>query len=426
MLCIILLCYIYLEIGGGAGIFIATITSLLPLSFTLLLAKNKSAVSPIGFYIMSISVFILSRPIINLFTEIDIIEAGIIGGEYEVAKAIYLVGIGIAITCLFMSFPVKYEKYDLFLFKTVLTLPNWIRSGMLYLSVLLILVFLYKSYGIAQLIGQESYFSILESNGVHDHLKFFFLSKMILTLYLLSSSERSRYIYFGGSLLLFIGSLGFIIIGLRGYTIAYFMMFLFFLNERRKIKMVFMIPIGIIIVYVSALVLEYRLGFSVFKNNFEMVYLPLGQQGATFEVVYGAANFLDKINSCISYYEYFSGGDFGACVDLARGVGFTSGGFASSYFAEGIYFGHIVYISLCAVMGIIIKYLDHISTIRMQASVGVIDRSKIGFLLFCILPNLVYFARSSSFDFLHKFILTCIVIVFYAFLCERQGCRNDC
>ena len=77
-------------------------------------------------------------------------------------------------------------------------------------------------------------------------------------------------------------------------------------------------------------------------------------------------------------------------------------------------------------MGIMVKYLDHISTIRMQASVGVIDRSKIGFLLFCILPNLVYFARSSSFDFLHKFILTCIVIVFYAFLCERQGCRNDC
>ena len=186
MLCFILLCYIYLEIGGGAGILIATITSLLPLSFIFFLAKNKSAVSPIGFYIMSISAFILSRPIINLFTEIDIIEAGIIGGEYEVAKAIYLVGIGIAITCLFMSFPVKYEKYDLFLFKTVLTLPNSIRSGMLYLSVLFILVFLYKSYGIAQLIGKESYFSILESNGVHDHLKFFFLSKMILTLYLLS------------------------------------------------------------------------------------------------------------------------------------------------------------------------------------------------------------------------------------------------
>lgn len=426
ILSLITLLYLYLEIGGEASIFIATISSLLPLCLVFLVAKNKSVISPIGFYIISVLVFILSRPIISLFTEIDIVEAGIIRGAHEVSKAIYLIGIGVATTGLFMSLPVKYEKYDKFLFKPVLGLPDFVRNGLLYSSVALILVFLYKSYGTAQLIGQESYFSILESNGIHEHLKIFFLSKMILTLYLLSSSEHSRHTYFWCSFLLFVGSLGFIMIGLRGYTIAYFTMFLFFLNERKKISMIIIIPIGMIIIYLSALVLEYRLGFSVFNNTLEMLYLPFGQQGATFEVVYGAANFMDKIRSCISYYEYFHGGDFGGCVDLARGVGFASGGFASSYFAEGLYFGHIVYIFLCAVMGIVVKYLDHISAIRMKISLGALDSSRIGFMLFCILPNLVYFARSSSFDFLLKFILTSIVIVVYAFFFERQGCRNDC
>jgi len=421
-----LVCYLYLEISGTANLSVATIISLFPLFFTFILAENKSVLSPIGFFIISILVFILSRPIINIFTEIDIVEAGLVKGEYEIAKAVCLVGIGIATSSLFMSFPIKYEKYDIFIFKPVLTLPSWIRSSMLYLSVLLIMLFLYKSYVAAQVIGQESYFSILESSGVHDHLKFFFFSKIILVFYLLSSNERPQYLYFWCSLLLFIGSLGFMAIGLRGYTIAYFMMFLFFLNERKKINMVFMIPIGIMVVYVSALVLEHRLGFSVFKNSFEMIYLPLGQQGASFEVVYGAANFLDEIKSCISYSEYFSGSDFGACVDLARGVDFTSGGFASSYFAEGLYFGLVVYILLCAVIGIIIKYLDHVSAIRIQASVvAVIDRSRCGLLLFCILPNLVYFARSSSFDLVHKFILSCIFIAVYAFFFERQGCKND-
>ncbi|MFQ1813608.1 O-antigen polysaccharide polymerase Wzy [Aeromonas veronii] len=427
MLCVILICYLHLEISGTANISIATVASLFPLFCTLLLAKNKSVLSPIGFFIISISVFILSRPIINIFTEMDIVEAGVVKGKYEIAKTVYLVGIGIATSCLFMSFPVRYEKYDFFIFKPVLTLPSWIRSCMLYLSIILILLFWYKSYVVAQLVGTESYFSILESSGVHDHLKFFFLSKMILVFYLLSSSERPCHLYFWCSFLLFIGSLGFMAIGLRGYTISYFMMFLFFLNERKKINMVFMIPIGIMVVYVSALVLEHRLGFSVFKNSFEMIYLPLGQQGASFEVVYGAANFLDEIKSCISYSEYFSGSDFGACVDLARGVGFTSGGFASSYFAEGLYFGLVVYILLCAVIGIIIKYLDHVSAIRMQASVvAVIDRSRCGLLLFCILPNLVYFARSSSFDLIYKFIVSCIFIAVYAFFFERQGCKNDC
>ncbi|MFQ1712622.1 O-antigen polysaccharide polymerase Wzy [Aeromonas allosaccharophila] len=420
MFCAILVYYLHLEISGTANLSVATIISLLPLLFTLILAKNKSILSPIGFFTISTLVFILSRPIINIFTEIDIVEAGLVKGEYEIAKTVCLVGIGVATSCLFISFPVTYEKYDLFIFKPILTLPSWVRSCMLHLSVILILLFLYKSYVVAQRVGTESYFSILESSGVHEHLKFFFLSKMILTFYLLSSSERSSHLYFWCSFLLFIGSLGFMAIGLRGYTIAYFMMFLFFLNERKKINMVFMIPIGIMIVYVSALVLEHRLGFSVFKNSFEMIYLPLGQQGASFEVVYGAANFLDEIKSCISYSEYFSGSDFGSCVDLARGVGFTSGGFASSYFAEGLYFGLSGYILLCAVIGFLIKYLDHVSALRMQTSVvTVIDRSRCGLLLFCVLPNLVYFARSSSFDLIYKFIVSCIFIAVYAFFFER-------
>lgn len=142
ILCCILLLYSYLEITGSSDVIIATIVSSLPLFFMFFLAKNRSIISPIGFYIMSVSIFILSRPFINLFVGIDIVEAGILGGEYEIAKTIYLIGIGVAITCLFISLPMKYERYDYILFKPVLVLPNWIRTWLLYISVLLILVFL--------------------------------------------------------------------------------------------------------------------------------------------------------------------------------------------------------------------------------------------------------------------------------------------
>lgn len=126
-----------------------------------------------------------------------------------------------------------------------------------------------------------------------------------------SASGRCDYI-FKCAALLFIGSIGFIMIGLRGYTIAYFSSFYISLLKKRKVNFLWLTFIALLLLYISAFVLEYRLGFSVFNNNFEMLYMPIYQQGASFEVVFGAVNFLDKLNQCISFESFISGADFGA------------------------------------------------------------------------------------------------------------------
>ena len=239
----------------------------------------------------------------------------------------------------------------------------------------------------------------------------------MLLLLLFSTSGRCNFA-FRCSLLLFVGSIGFIMIGLRGYTIAYFFLFLYFFTEKKKVNFLWLTIIAVLILYISAFVLEYRLGFSVFNNKFEMLYMPIYQQGASFEVVFGAVNFFEQLKQCISFESFVSGADFGACVDKVRGVPFDDGGFASSFFAEAYYFGLAVYVLLFAFMGIAVRYLDYLSFNRkshvnrvMLAEGG--NNAKIGFLLFCLIPNLVYFARSGVVDFPLKFFSTSSLLIIY-------------
>ncbi|EHH0796053.1 hypothetical protein J7I09_004547 [Vibrio vulnificus] len=176
-----------------------------------------------------------------------------------------------------------------------------------------------------------------------------------------------------------------------------------------------LVILGLSILLLSASVLSFRLGFDVFDgyDYFSIILKTISQQGATFEVVFGAVNFLKEINSCISYYDYFiEGVSFGDCVDVSRGVNFFQGGFASSFFAELFYFWPIavIIIPLFAFsLRLTNTAYNHFLSIGYSYKTGAL-------FVFFLLPNLVYFARSSVFDLIEKSLLSIFFIVFLSLM----------
>ncbi|EIP0458357.1 TPA: hypothetical protein QH904_003496, partial [Escherichia coli] len=110
------------------------------------------------------------------------------------------------------------------------------------------------------------------------------------------------------------------------------------------------------------------------------------------------------ILSCISYYDYFfTNKDIGSCIDIARGVYFKEGGsFASSFYSELIYLGWII--------GSVALLLFAFSLAFVQSCYEKIIKNSMNnklaytyrLIIFLALPNLIYFARSSLFDFITK------------------------
>jgi hypothetical protein len=102
---------------------------------------------------------------------------------------------------------------------------------------------------------------------------------------------------------------------------------------------------------------------------------------------------------------------FGDCVDSARGVPFINGGFASSFFAEGYYLGLMSLISLSLVVGLMLKFINSLSNLRNNPELGQASFPA-GLVLFIVIPNLIYFGRSSAFDFVTKVFQAIFIVHF--------------
>lgn len=390
---------------------------------------DRVFVSPGGFYILSVLVFIMSRPIVNLLSGMEIVQVGSMISDSNILDTIVVICVGLFIFHVSFLFPLQkfgvYRSLDSVLFSPSAKLNNKLMMILFCIAILCILYFLFLSYQTARVVGTTDYLDVVSNPDFYTHLRWFFLAKSILLICLIGSGSTDR--TFITSLILFLGSIGFIIIGLRGYTISYFFLFLYFLSSKKSINFGYLVIIGVMILYISALALEYRLGFSVFESPLEMIYMPFYQQGATFEVVFGAVHFTDLIKKCIPYDEFFSGNNFGDCVDWARGVPFVNGGFASSYFAEAFYFGYFFYAFFFIVIGVIVRYMDYLSFVRKlpcYISENKFAKSKINVFLFFLIPNLVYFSRSSVMDFPVKFVSTIVVLfVFLGFSNVFKGHR---
>ena len=140
-------------------------------------------------------------------------------------------------------------------------------------------IFLIKSYKKFIILGQVSVFEA-DAYGLHDELFWFTLSKYCYILSLLFSKNKNFILY---SLLIFITSIGYILVGLRGYTIAYGFLLLFFLDIRYRLKIKWLLLVAILVTTISSLILNYRIGIEVNSGLLGIIFNPLLQQGASWQ-----------------------------------------------------------------------------------------------------------------------------------------------
>lgn len=376
---------------------------------------DRRVVSPIGFFIISACIFIISRPAIYLINGSDMVEAGNIGSLYEQISTIYSFLIFFSLIAFFYAI-LSFSRStlnniqivnDLYFFKN-----RFISLIALSFSLVILSYFFYRSVLAALIVVSSDYLEIAGTELISSHVKYFFYGKWLIIIYVITSASHKRYLI--ASTFLFAFSAGFLMIGLRGYFIAYFFLFLYFFNVRFSFNLFYLAVIGFVLLLLSGFAFEYRLGYKVYDGVLDIITKTFHQQGATFEVLHGVVHFTDKVNSCVDVHGYFSSyTDFGRCVDQARGVFWEYGGFATSIFAELYYFNIVVATFIVFLFSAFLRVLDYSSVLFF-----IRDKSSnvSGFLLLSLIPNLVYIARSDSFDFIFKFFSTSVFLLFVIFL----------
>lgn len=375
--------------------------------------NSERLINPTTCFCLSVFVFLISRPFLSLLMGDEVISIGLGISDENIIKATLFVMWSFYLINIFYCFFDKPVKVVLDSLPDIKIKSNVWSNIFLLLSLFLSLFFLKKSYfNYNVLSSSENYFRFISTLDF-SYFKYFFISKYFLILYIIFSNNNKSLLV--STSVLFISSLGFMAIGLRGYTIAYLFLFLLAYDARYKIKLIPLIILSLSLIILSASVLSFRLGFDVFENDsyLSIVLKTIAQQGATFEVVFGAVNFLDEINKCINYHDYFiQGVPFGDCVDVSRGVYFSEGGFASSFFAELIFFWPILML-IIPLFSFCLKFLS--LSYDQFLSNGVKNKSSILFVFF-LLPNLVYFARSSVFDFIEKTMISIVFVLFVSLI----------
>ncbi len=407
-LIILLLIEINVEVSMLSFFTILALSGLLPF----ILHSSPVFFSPSRLFSISIFAFILARPSFNLFLDVELVTVGNNINQLNLTKTLIILTLSIWLANISYALT-SIGSYVYFgdILKLRLPTANIFKNTILCFSIFSGSYFLIKSWEASKLIGLIDYFSALSDPNFHKHIKYFFIAKSLLIFWILLSREKKA-VEFASRVLLFF-SIGFLLIGLRGYFVAYFFLFVYFLNERIKINFL-QISVGLIVfLFGSSFILEYRLGFSIYDNIFDMISSPILQQGSTFEVVFGVVNFHNEIFNCISRFEFLANiKSLGVCIDITRGVPFEEGGFASSFFAESYYLGLIFFILNSVLIGAAVRFCDFLSEISVGPT-GQGPSFIAAFILFLVIPNLVYFGRSSAFDFLFKLTTACLLMVFF-------------
>lgn len=419
-LCLFLFAYLVVAILGVAdpaiGVWVST---MMCLGFLVPFVNLRTGFyfRPSNLYVLSLVIFILARPIIHVFYDVELVEVGNGISDNNIFLTLMVVCASIWLTLVGFWLQPSSRLFNLYWLKvkyiphgnSKLTLIFYLVAGVL--SVL----FLYYSNIVRGEIDDIGYFAVAEDKGSHQHITIFLALKWLCVVMLLFTRSNANFLRF--SLVVLIASFGFLLIGLRGYFISYLFLFLYFLNEQRRFSPIQVICVAAVLLLGSSIILENRLGFSVYNDIYAMLYMPFYQQGATFEVVFGALTFSESLNECIGFDDYFlKTVDFGACVDKIRGVPFLEGGFASSFIAESFYLGLLPFALLNLMIGFVVNSLDQVAASRFLNQV---DSQPIlgGLFLLLTIPNLVYLGRSSAFDLPVKF-LAALGILYVYYICS--------
>ena len=214
-------------------------------------------------------------------------------------------------------------------------------------------------------------------------------------------------------------------------------LWLLFYSQKRKIKLVFLLIIGVGLLYLANFILSYRMGLSVASGSINIIKSVLYQQGASVEPVFGSVIFRDQIKEYFSPIDLFLRNDFGIFVDRLRGVPWVSGGFGSSFFAESYFWGFPLNIVFLVIVGMCVGFVEcafRISSkkyrikklLETDTDVPVYSAEFANIILFMTIPNLVYLGRSSLKDFMIKTIMVVAILAIIrgrTFKCHKRG---DC
>lgn len=274
------------------------------------------------------------------------------------------------------------------------------------LALCFLTLFLYYSVEVGRFINSVDYLSFAGSYELMWHIKFFFIGKFFVLGYIIFSRNEKKFLC--SSFFLAFFSIGFLLVGLRGYFVCYFLLMLYFVDLYKKINFKYALIIFFGVLMLSAYVLENRLKSELFDGLIEIISKTLHQQGATLEVMHGVVNYSSEVEKCVSEYGYFSNlTDFGVCVDQARGVFFEYGGFSTSFFAEIHYLRNGIGFILALVFSHFLCNLDRFSLSYRRNK----KNEFFGLFLYALMPNLVYIARSDATDFLWKYLQVFILVL---------------
>jgi hypothetical protein len=408
--------YIY-PLAFSSGVLLFCISFSFLLSIFYFSSEQKSFFSPVVFFLVSTTVFVGGRGFLNIILNLPLIEAGYPTKKKFETSALFLIVIVVSFVLLgYYISTIFGEKRLSHHTKLKLKTPWLLNIIFVIFSVLFLTIFFYESYILVPLILESGFLKISGTEAVMSHIKYFFYGKAFLIPYLFFSNSRKRFIV--AASLLAISSVGFLFIGLRGYFMIYFMLFLFFFNSFFRINLLYLSGVFVTLFFVAAKTIEYRLGYSLYDGFFDLIFKMLHQQGASFEVLYGVVAYTDQVRDCIPWLEYFTNrGDFGVCVDRSRGVFWEHGGFASTFFAEIYYLGWLPTVILAVTFGYLLKKLERYSILHQSEVIEGKAVGHSGFILFLVLPNLLYFGRGGAFDFINKFLLVfCFIYISSIFL----------
>lgn len=405
-------------------IFVMYITLILCFS---VIRCNKGWIRPFSLLILSFIVFVWSRYVLDLFTNIEIITTGNRITESNTNLVAIYLGIAISIICISSiicenSIENSESAIEKILnFENRATLPNWCCKILLLCGLLCFAYFILDSYRKIAIIQSNDYFFVNEGVMLQGYT-YFTIGKYFVILWITFSKNKKRFII--GSTILALASTGYLMRGARGYAVMYFLTWILFLSHYVKIRISHVACIGIGIIFMANAILSYRLGRTVSTGFINIVFSVLNSQGASLEQVFGSVLFREEIAKELNPINLFVNIDgvsgYGSVVDKVRGTGFVSGGFGSSFFGEAFFLGLIPCILFMIIAGIMCGVLERAYVISNGKQENL--KSYASLMLFMTTPNLIYLGRSNVKDFIFKTLIT----LFLVFILQKFAPKARC
>ncbi|WP_330214213.1 hypothetical protein [Pseudomonas sp. AM8] len=400
------------DVGGAENLlykcFLVGMTLLL--GFFCFQGRYKSPLNIPSLVSISVFFFMWARPFLTIFFDKAVVEAGIVLSENSVRQSVVTLALGFIFIVFgyLLSGRLSFALAGRLVTLSTFTLSRFANGVIIFLALFSGSFFLIKSFFVAREYIGGDYFEALEDPEFHAHIFTFFIAKSLLLLWALFGKYSNRLMVI--SLIWLFFSVGFLMIGLRGYFFIYLFLFVFVYGVEKRISYVFLVLLGVGSLFFANVLLEYRLGFQVSSGVLEKISQTLHGQGASFEVLYGAVNFSNELDECLNS----TAEEFGICVDQVRHINFVSGGFSTSFFAEAFYQGWIFYIFWCLVFGFFVRVLDSVVFLYKEGRFSGRNQAFIIFMILSVVPTLVYFSRSSMYGVLMKFIQVGVVVLVLA------------